>query len=60
MTHTTDPSTTQVRPLAKDSTTSDGFELDVALLEVGDAAGLTNLTDDGCGSTCGACTTNVA
>ncbi|MEJ8632425.1 FxLD family lanthipeptide [Streptomyces sp. MS2.AVA.5] len=60
MTRITDPSTTQIRPLAEGSTTSDGFELDVALLEVGDAAGLTNLTDDGCGSTCGACTTNVA
>ncbi|MGR8008619.1 FxLD family lanthipeptide [Streptomyces hypolithicus] len=56
----TDPSTTQVRPQTPKSTTSDGFELDVALLEVGDAAALTNLTDDGCGSTCGACTTNVA
>ncbi|GGQ97604.1 MULTISPECIES: FxLD family lanthipeptide [Streptomyces] len=38
----------------------DGFDLNVSLLEVADAAGLTNLTDDGCGSTCGACTTNVA
>ncbi len=39
---------------------SDGFDLNVSLLEVSDAAGLINLTDDGCGSTCGACTTNVA
>ncbi|MGW0770787.1 FxLD family lanthipeptide [Streptomyces sp. NPDC002676] len=39
---------------------SDGFELNVGLLEVSDAAGLTNLTDDNCGTTCGACTTNVA
>lgn len=38
----------------------DNFELDVSLVEVGDTAGLVNLTDDGCGSTCGACTTNVA
>ncbi|MFF3750512.1 FxLD family lanthipeptide [Streptomyces sp. NPDC002018] len=60
MAPTTDLSTTQVHPQAPQSATSDGFELDVALLEVGDAAGLTNLTDDGCGSTCGACTTNVA
>ncbi len=37
-----------------------GFDLDVSLVEVTDVAGLTNLTDDGCGSTCGACTTNVA
>ncbi|WP_411059259.1 FxLD family lanthipeptide [Streptomyces sp. E11-3] len=41
-------------------TAADGFELSVELLEVGDVASLTNLTDDGCGETCGACTTNVA
>ncbi|MDT0481724.1 FxLD family lanthipeptide [Streptomyces doebereineriae] len=40
--------------------TSDGFDLDVSLVEVADAAGLVNLTDDNCGTTCGACTTNVA
>ncbi|MBY8889216.1 FxLD family lanthipeptide [Streptomyces sp. PTM05] len=39
---------------------SDGFDLDVTLVEVGDTAGLVSLTDDGCGETCGACTTNVA
>jgi FxLD family lantipeptide len=39
---------------------ADGFDLDVSLVEVGDTAGLVNLTDDNCGSTCGACTTNVA
>ncbi|MFC8850693.1 MULTISPECIES: FxLD family lanthipeptide [unclassified Micromonospora] len=38
----------------------DEFDLDVSLLEVADVAGLVNLTDDGCGSTCTACTTNVA
>lgn len=38
----------------------DEFDLDVSLLEVADLAGLVNLTDDGCGSTCTACTTNVA
>ncbi|MEU3073308.1 FxLD family lanthipeptide [Streptomyces laurentii] len=54
------PSTTQVRPETSRSTTPDGFELDVTLVEVADPAGLTNLTDDGCGSTCGACTTGVA
>lgn len=37
-----------------------GFELDVTLLEVADPAGLVNITDDNCGSTCGACTTGVA
>ncbi|MER6091278.1 FxLD family lanthipeptide [Streptomyces bluensis] len=60
MTRTTDPGTTQIRPQASASTTPDGFELDVALLEVSDVASLTNLTDDNCGTTCGACTTNVA
>lgn len=37
-----------------------GFELDVTLLEVADPAGLVSITDDNCGSTCGACTTGVA
>ncbi|MFJ4868523.1 MULTISPECIES: FxLD family lanthipeptide [unclassified Streptomyces] len=55
-----DPGATQVRPQSSVSTTADGFELDVALVEVADPASLTNLTDDGCGSTCGACTTGVA
>ena len=45
---------------ASPTTASDGFDLDVTLIEVGDSAGLVNLTDDGCGETCGACTTNVA
>ncbi|MFI8952189.1 FxLD family lanthipeptide [Streptomyces sp. NPDC053750] len=40
--------------------TPDGFDLDVSLVEVADPAGLVNLTDDNCGTTCGACTTNVA
>ncbi|WP_241662484.1 MULTISPECIES: FxLD family lanthipeptide [unclassified Streptomyces] len=39
---------------------TDGFDLDVTLVEVSDTAGLISLTDDGCGETCGACTTNVA
>jgi len=30
----------------------DLFELDVTLLEMADPAGLVNMTDDGCGSTC--------
>lgn len=47
--------------MAKPGTAAtDGFELDVTLVEVGDTAGLISLTDDGCGETCGACTTNVA
>ncbi len=39
---------------------ADGFDLDVSLVEIADPAGLVNVTDDNCGSTCGACTTNVA
>jgi FxLD family lantipeptide len=38
----------------------DEFDLDVTLLEVADPAGLVNVTDDGCTSTCGACVTNAA
>lgn len=38
---------------------SGGFDLDVTLVEVADPAGLVNVTDDGCGATCGACTTGV-
>ncbi|MGW1064375.1 FxLD family lanthipeptide [Streptomyces aureus] len=40
--------------------TPDGFDLDVRLVEIADVVGLINLTDDNCGTTCGACTTNVA
>lgn len=39
---------------------ADDFDLDVTLLEQADTASLVNLTNDGCGSTCGACTTGVA
>jgi FxLD family lantipeptide len=52
------PSSTQTTQQAPE--TSDGFDLDVSLIEVSDPAGLVNLTDDGCGSTCGACVTNAA
>jgi FxLD family lantipeptide len=41
-------------------TAEDDFVLDVRLIEAADAGGLVNLTDDGCGSTCGACTTGFA
>ncbi|MEV5984921.1 FxLD family lanthipeptide [Streptomyces sp. NPDC052051] len=58
MTRNVTLSTTQVQQPVE--LQPDGFDLNVSLLEVSDAAGLTNLTDDGCGSTCGACTTNVA
>ncbi|WP_370418989.1 FxLD family lanthipeptide [Streptomyces sp. QH1-20] len=36
-----------------------GFDLDVTLVEIADPAGLVAVTDDGCGATCGACTTGV-
>ncbi|MET9218596.1 FxLD family lanthipeptide [Streptomyces sp. NPDC008079] len=52
--------TTSANPVVTDAATTDGFDLDVTLVEVGDVAGLISLTDDGCGETCGACTTNVA
>lgn len=39
---------------------SDGFDLDVTLLEIADTASLVNITNDNCGSTCGACTTGCA
>ncbi|MFD0900115.1 FxLD family lanthipeptide [Actinomadura sediminis] len=37
----------------------DLFYLDVRLLEIADPAGLVNVTDDGCTSTCGACISNA-
>jgi FxLD family lantipeptide len=52
--------TTQASPPTAGGTASDGFDLDVTLIEVADVAGLVSLTDDNCGQTCGACTTNVA
>ncbi|MFF5455008.1 FxLD family lanthipeptide [Streptomyces sp. NPDC012950] len=57
MTRNVAQNTTQVQEAVPQE---DGFTLNVGLLEVSDAAGLTNLTDDNCGSTCGACTTGVA
>jgi FxLD family lantipeptide len=45
---------------ATTATTDPEFHLDVHLIEVVDPAGLVNMTDDNCGSTCGACTTNAA
>ncbi|MEV7525862.1 FxLD family lanthipeptide [Streptomyces sp. NPDC091371] len=50
------PGTTQAHP---QTTTEGAFDLDVALVELGDPGGLRTLTDDNCGSTCGACTTGV-
>ncbi|MWA04615.1 FxLD family lantipeptide [Actinomadura sp. LD22] len=45
------PVETETRPADTDS----AFDLDVRLLEIADPAGLVNVTDDGCTSTCGAC-----
>lgn len=56
----TDPGAAQLGSQSPQSTIPEGFELDASLLEVGDSASLVNITNDGCGSTCGACTTGVA
>jgi FxLD family lantipeptide len=48
------------RPEPGSANTDDVFDLDVTLIEVADPAGLVNVTDDGCTSTCGACITNAA
>ncbi|MEU5839619.1 MULTISPECIES: FxLD family lanthipeptide [Streptomyces] len=58
--NSTDLDTTQLRSLSEQSPTPVGFELDASLLEVADSASLVNITNDNCGSTCGACTTGVA
>ncbi|MFG2483364.1 FxLD family lanthipeptide [Streptomyces virginiae] len=47
---------TQAQPK---TTAEAAFSLDIELVEVGDPGALKTLTDDGCGSTCGACTTGV-
>ena len=44
---------------AATATVGDEFDLDVRTVETTDAASLQVLTDDGCGSTCGACTTGL-
>ncbi|MFC8716570.1 FxLD family lanthipeptide [Kitasatospora sp. NPDC057198] len=41
------------------ATTGGDFDLDVTVVETTDAASLQVLTDDGCGATCGACTTGL-
>ncbi|WP_329423589.1 FxLD family lanthipeptide [Streptosporangium sp. NBC_01495] len=45
---------------ADETAEADLFDLDVRTLEVADPCGLINMTDDGCSSTCGACTTGAA
>ncbi|MFB6725573.1 FxLD family lanthipeptide [Kribbella sp. NPDC056345] len=47
-------------PVIQPGLASDGFDLDVSLLELTDTASMVNVTNDNCGSTCGACTTGVA
>ncbi|MEX5709939.1 FxLD family lanthipeptide [Parafrankia sp. FMc6] len=50
------------RPILVPTTPQSGgdvFDLDVALLEMTDPAGLVNVTDDNCTSTCGACVTGA-
>jgi FxLD family lantipeptide len=37
----------------------DEFDLDITLVEIADSACLVPSTDDGCGSTCGACVSNA-
>ncbi|MEU6233025.1 FxLD family lanthipeptide [Kitasatospora sp. NPDC047058] len=44
---------------AAPATAVDEFDLDITTVERTDFASLQVLTDDGCGSTCGACTTGV-
>jgi FxLD family lantipeptide len=53
--------TTPLAPDAHvDDQVEDEFDLDVTLVDIADPASLIPATDDGCGSTCGACTTNAA
>jgi len=52
-------STTDLKPQA-DEAEADPFDLDIRIIESGDAsASLINITDNGCGSTCASpCATN--
>jgi len=54
-------STMELTPQAGKTAQPDPFDLDISVLESGDAAAtLINLTDDGCGSTCASpCATNM-
>lgn len=54
------PVTGTAGPSAVPAAAEDEFDLDIRLVEFADPAGLVNLTDDGCGSTCGACVTGAA
>jgi FxLD family lantipeptide len=54
-------STTALKPQIGQAAETDPFDLDIRVIESGDAAvTLINLTDDGCGSTCpSACATSM-
>lgn len=54
-------STTELNTQAGQPADLDPFDLDIRVIEFGDAAApLINLTDDGCGSTCASpCATNI-
>jgi FxLD family lantipeptide len=54
-------STTGLETQAGEMAGQDPFDLDIRVIESGDAAAtLINITDDNCGSTCGgACATNM-
>jgi FxLD family lantipeptide len=53
--------TTDLNPQTGEPAGLDPFDLDIRVIESGDAAAaLINLTDDGCGSTCASpCVTNA-
>jgi FxLD family lantipeptide len=44
-------------PAQNPTTPADEFDLNVEVVEQGDPASLVNVTNDNCGSTCGACVT---
>lgn len=53
-------SATELEPQINEMVEADPFDLDIRIIESGDAAAcLTNVTDNGCGSTCASpCATN--
>jgi FxLD family lantipeptide len=53
-------STTELKPETSEPAEADSFDLDIRVIESGDAAAsLINVTDNGCGSTCASpCVTN--
>lgn len=51
------PPQTRCVDMAEGELDTAAFALDITVIEQGDLGGLVRLTDDGCGSTGGACTT---